>query len=271
MEYTGIPRQQAYINPNQSANYPLHAGQYGAPQYGPMHPSQLPKVKSVKHLECWYWRTGQCKYLEHNCLYAHHYTGHMAEAPKAVEPGRESIKSMCHFFKDETNRLDIGPAVAGANAKSMQPVYHDWRTALRHPTADSTSTIAINYQGGPQMMIGQQPMPTVPTVNIPVKMLTACRIGLENSVTLLKDCEVLLKKGNNVAMASSDTILSVARILDQSPTDARQQAKRLANTANTMMDFGYNLQELGKQVEQGLAQVKEELLNVGAEKLVRNW
>jgi hypothetical protein len=43
---------------------------------------------SVKHLSCWWWHEkGQCRYTESECLYAHHDTGMVADAPRQIKPG----------------------------------------------------------------------------------------------------------------------------------------------------------------------------------------
>lgn len=49
---------------------------------------------SVKHLTCWWWyEKGQCRYSESECLYAHHDTGLVADAPRQVKPG-----GMCYPY-----------------------------------------------------------------------------------------------------------------------------------------------------------------------------
>ena len=48
-----------------------------------------PNARSVKHLTCSFWYNGNCKWPEDVCLYAHRYTGQVAEAPRQVEPGRK--------------------------------------------------------------------------------------------------------------------------------------------------------------------------------------
>ena len=44
---------------------------------------------SVKHLTCWYWSKGHCRFTEENCLYAHRNTGKVAKAPKQATLGGE--------------------------------------------------------------------------------------------------------------------------------------------------------------------------------------
>lgn len=63
--------------------------------------------KSVKHLTCWYWANNGCRLPDDVCLYSHFDTGRLADPPLQVQRGR--------------------PAVAGKNAKNLQPVYKDWR------------------------------------------------------------------------------------------------------------------------------------------------
>ena len=48
------------------------------------------QLKSVKHLTCFYWhRYGKCNKADEVCLYAHHNTGHFAEEPMHMAPGRK--------------------------------------------------------------------------------------------------------------------------------------------------------------------------------------
>lgn len=55
----------------------------------PSDPAEI--TKSVKHLECYFWSKGGCKFTAENCLYAHYHTGQGANSPQQVEPGRESL------------------------------------------------------------------------------------------------------------------------------------------------------------------------------------
>lgn len=49
------------------------------------HPHGKP---SVKHLTCFWWKVkGDCRFTEEDCLYAHHDTGLLADAPRQVTPG----------------------------------------------------------------------------------------------------------------------------------------------------------------------------------------
>jgi hypothetical protein len=51
------------------------------------HPHGKP---SVKHLTCFWWKVkGDCRFSEEDCLYAHHDTGLLADAPRQVTPGGE--------------------------------------------------------------------------------------------------------------------------------------------------------------------------------------
>ena len=52
-------------------------------------PSPVRSAPSVKHLECFFWRRGSCKFTAQECLYAHEPTGQMAEGPRAVELGSQ--------------------------------------------------------------------------------------------------------------------------------------------------------------------------------------
>ncbi len=81
---------------------------------------------SVKHLTCYFWKAhGKCKHSDEDCLYAHYYTGQIADPPVQVEPGRQSVPYS--VFDIDTNWQSPGPAVAGRNAMTTRPVYENWR------------------------------------------------------------------------------------------------------------------------------------------------
>jgi hypothetical protein len=59
---------------------------------------------SVKHLTCFWWKVkGDCRFSEEDCLYAHHDTGLLADAPRQVTPGGKSIPG--NEFGKSTNNL----------------------------------------------------------------------------------------------------------------------------------------------------------------------
>ena len=74
-------------NPRSSSrhNLPTSSPEVRGQPSNPTTPSGKP---SVKHLTCWWWfEKGQCRYDEDDCLYAHHDTGMVADAPRQVKPG----------------------------------------------------------------------------------------------------------------------------------------------------------------------------------------
>lgn len=59
------------------------------PRSATPHPYGKP---SVKHLTCFWWKVkGDCRFSEADCLYAHHDTGLLADAPRQVTPGGEQV------------------------------------------------------------------------------------------------------------------------------------------------------------------------------------
>lgn len=47
---------------------------------------------SVKHLTCYWWKVkGACRFNEKDCLYAHHDTGKIADAPRHLGPGEKAV------------------------------------------------------------------------------------------------------------------------------------------------------------------------------------
>lgn len=80
----------------------------------------------MKHLTCYFWKAhGKCKHSDEDCLYAHYFTGQIADPPVQVEPGRQSIPYSA--FDIGTDWQWPGPAVAGRNAMTARPVYENWR------------------------------------------------------------------------------------------------------------------------------------------------
>ena len=92
-------------------------------------PPPLREAPSVKHLECYFWRRGSCKFTEDTCLYAHHETGQVAEGPRRREPGSKCLSLLFASWTRGGHHADkdVVPAVAGKNAKSLSPTYLNWR------------------------------------------------------------------------------------------------------------------------------------------------
>ena len=64
-----------------------------SPKSRPVTPHPYGKP-SVKHLTCFWWKVkGDCRFSEADCLYAHHETGLLADAPRQVTPGGEHVLS----------------------------------------------------------------------------------------------------------------------------------------------------------------------------------
>ncbi|KAL8938643.1 MAG: hypothetical protein Q9216_003791 [Gyalolechia sp. 2 TL-2023] len=75
--------------------------------------------KSMKHMTCYFWHRGSCKYTEGTCLYAH----------KEFVPERVAGPPL---------QKEVGmPAVAGKNALREKSVYTDWNQV--HATAAGLS------------------------------------------------------------------------------------------------------------------------------------
>ncbi|KEF60466.1 uncharacterized protein A1O9_02027 [Exophiala aquamarina CBS 119918] len=72
--------------------------------------------RNVKHLTCYYWKTGSCSKSPEECAYAHHDTGMYTDKPLTLFPG--------------------GPAMAGRNLIRAQQT-------LRLQSSDSTSTTTV--------------------------------------------------------------------------------------------------------------------------------
>ena len=94
--YTSTGRSRSNENSSNSNSLPgtprfsrsPNRSPLGSEGFAPNHPWE--NKASVKHLECFWWRTSKCKFEEKDCLYAHHETGHVADAPRQVLPGGRS-------------------------------------------------------------------------------------------------------------------------------------------------------------------------------------
>ena len=126
-------------------------------------PRVSPEVApSVKHLTCYFWNAhGKCKHSDEECLYAHYYTGQIADPPVQVEPGRQSISYP--LFDIDTNFQVLGPAVAGRNATTARPVYENWRAEHSNLGGGPNMTPALQAQMSNQVqnlhrVTGNQPL-----------------------------------------------------------------------------------------------------------------
>ena len=81
----------------------------------------------TKDLTCYYWfNYGKCRFNDDVCGYAHELRDKIAEQPVVREPGRTCL-SISHTLTQLT-QVSTGPAVAGRNARKVQPVYYDWQS-----------------------------------------------------------------------------------------------------------------------------------------------
>lgn len=81
-------RETAMSLPNSPKSRPATPHPYGKP--------------SVKHLTCFWWKVkGDCRFSEIDCLYAHHDTGLLADAPRQVTPGGEHVLFQVRKYIDD--------------------------------------------------------------------------------------------------------------------------------------------------------------------------
>ncbi|EGE86125.2 hypothetical protein BDDG_09070 [Blastomyces dermatitidis ATCC 18188] len=103
---------------------------------------------SVKHLTCWWWNEkGQCKYSVDECLYAHHKTGKVADAPRQVKPGEPPVagRKLARALQEEEERKRAPEREVGflrAQNKALREAY----LALRETTSQSLSTVVTMRQ-----------------------------------------------------------------------------------------------------------------------------
>ncbi|OJD23480.1 hypothetical protein ACJ73_05166 [Blastomyces percursus] len=98
---------------------------------------------SVKHLTCWWWNEkGQCKYSADECLYAHHKTRKIADAPRQVKPGEPPVagRKLARALQEEEKKKGAPEREVGilrAQNKALREAY----LALRETTSQSLSTV----------------------------------------------------------------------------------------------------------------------------------
>ena len=85
----GIPNNQAQERPTEpNESNGSQNTQHGARKVFQPSPNVYEKSRPMKHLTCYFWYYWRCKYKEEDCLYAHRETGHIANAPILVGPGK---------------------------------------------------------------------------------------------------------------------------------------------------------------------------------------
>ncbi|KAI4261850.1 MAG: hypothetical protein L6R42_002960 [Xanthoria sp. 1 TBL-2021] len=116
----------------------LHIEQPQTPTSGRLHHAQgsdpiegnklnSPRVKTMKHLTCYYWADkGNCRNGD-NCFYAHTWNSEgVAGKPIRKEPGSTSTIAPSTSLSLILTIMPLEPAVAGKNAKKDNPAYIDW-------------------------------------------------------------------------------------------------------------------------------------------------
>lgn len=89
--------------------------------------SRSPRMKTMKHLTCYYWgNLGNCRNGD-NCYYAHTWNAEgQASKPIRKEPGSTSTIAPSTSLSIVLTMTALEPAVAGKNAQKDNPAYIDW-------------------------------------------------------------------------------------------------------------------------------------------------
>ncbi|KAI4109112.1 MAG: hypothetical protein LQ339_001918 [Xanthoria mediterranea] len=89
--------------------------------------SRSPRMKTMKHLTCYYWGTlGNCRNGD-SCYYAHTWNAEgQASKPIRKEPGSTSTIAPSSSLSIVLTMTALEPAVAGKNAQKDNPAYIDW-------------------------------------------------------------------------------------------------------------------------------------------------
>ncbi len=91
---------------------------------------------SVKHLTCFWWKVkGDCRFSADDCLYAHHDTGLLADAPRQVTPGGNRLR-VHSCAPTDYQSLSLEPAKAGRHLEKAL----DNLRSKRNPSSSSLNT-----------------------------------------------------------------------------------------------------------------------------------
>ncbi|KAI4215403.1 MAG: hypothetical protein LQ351_002303 [Letrouitia transgressa] len=156
-------------------------------------------IPSVKHLTCFFWFTkGSCRWSDNQCLYAHYYTGQVANGPVQVEPGR--------------------PAVAGKNALSTRPKYTDWHSPFRGTEFQTKPKIGHDLQIHIDSIVAQAEVNrethtlggTIPQQISPLKRAHSAGISVDSSETTTSNMSSRPSKSQKLSPQSSDSSTEIA-------------------------------------------------------------
>lgn len=101
--------------------------------------SEHPGRPSVKHLTCYWWKVkGTCRYDEEHCLYSHHDTGKVADAPRHLVPGEKAMAG-----RNLEARLAHYRTSTPADAQPSEP---SWK-APHGTSEESTTQDLMSYPG----------------------------------------------------------------------------------------------------------------------------
>ncbi|OAX84085.1 hypothetical protein ACJ72_01543 [Emergomyces africanus] len=117
---------------------------------GPSTSGSRKERPSVKHLTCWWWNEkGQCRYSVDECLYAHHETGRVADAPRQVKPGEPPVagrKLMRALREEACEKLQTGPERELGTLEARNKALSEAYTALSSITSQSLSALSTLRQ-----------------------------------------------------------------------------------------------------------------------------
>ncbi|KAK2766067.1 hypothetical protein FQN54_007582 [Arachnomyces sp. PD_36] len=103
---------------------------------------------SVKHLTCWWWyEKGQCRYRESDCLYAHHDTGLVADAPRQIKPGEpalagRSLDRALRQVQQESVQVERGAVVS----ELPTPTGENTQTPTKPTSEEEIRLIRLAYE-----------------------------------------------------------------------------------------------------------------------------
>ncbi|KAL9626747.1 MAG: hypothetical protein Q9204_007069 [Flavoplaca sp. TL-2023a] len=271
------PTQQPAVSldqPPTPTSDPLQYAQGLSPNQGNAFKS--PRVRTMKHLTCWYWaRLGNCRNGD-RCYYSHTFEGTdgVADKPVHKEPG-STLASI--ILSRLLTPVIPEPAVAGKNAQKQRPAYIDWD--LMHKVDDPPqpkSPLPPNIQAQIALLYEKH----TPAVSLEPRLqrlqeveqrafteraseaagAAAHHARLDERMTALNELIERLER-NNTTTAGTARTESTASTMEFSgdPTSAPQETKAIkletdtttttaATTASVMTDLTAENQALRKAV-----------------------
>lgn len=252
--------------------------------------SRSPRMKTMKHLTCYYWgNLGNCRNGD-NCYYAHTWNAEgQASKPIRKEPGSTSTIAPSTSLSIVLTMTALEPAVAGKNAQKDNPAYIDWnrvhapfnpprpRSPL-HPKiqaqiADIRKKHAPALSLDPRLQrLQEAEARTIQMRSLEAAGAAALKAGLDARMKALDELIERLER-NKTSTADAAMTESAAATKDASSDPPQQESKAIKLDAETPMstaaDTSTVLTDLTAE-NQALRSAVQEMANVVSSVMASN-